>query len=110
MKNTKIDLVIATSVVLLIMFGLIMVFSASSMLANSVHGDLTHFLRKQVLWAAITIALIISFSKIDYTILKKNGNPVLLVLVSIVLLLGLFFFGASSFLAVRRTRILLRAL
>jgi cell division protein FtsW len=93
MNNSKIDLVIATCIILLIMFGLIMVFSASSMLANSVHGDLTHFLRKQVLWAAITVALIISFSKIDYRILKKNGNPVLLLFVSIVLLAGLFFFG-----------------
>lgn len=93
MKSSKIDLVIAVCVILLIMFGLIMVFGASSMLANTRHGDLTHFFRKQVLWATITIGLIISFSKVDYTLLKKNGRPALLILVSIILLIGLFFFG-----------------
>ena len=93
MKKNKIDLIIAGSIISLIMFGLVMVFGASSMRANTSYGSLTHFFQKQVLWALVTVGLMISFSKISYSKLNRDGLPVLLILISIVLLGGLFFFG-----------------
>jgi len=93
MKNNKIDLVIAVCIICLTMFGLVMVFGASSMMAVNTYDSLTHFFKKQVLWAIVTIGLIITFSKFDYNTFKRDGIPVLLVLMSIALLIGLFFFG-----------------
>ncbi len=93
MKKNKIDLVLAVCITILIMFGLVMVFGASSIMANTIFGSLTHFFRKQVLWALVTIGLMIFVSKVDYRIIKKDGRPIALLLLSILLLFGLFFLG-----------------
>lgn len=93
MKKNKIDLVLAVCITILIMFGLVMVFGASSIMANTIFGSLTHFFRKQVLWALVTIILMIFVSKVDYRIIKKDGRPIALLLLSIFLLFGLFFLG-----------------
>ncbi|MCD4692854.1 MAG: putative lipid II flippase FtsW [Calditrichales bacterium] len=95
MKNGKVDLVIASCVTLLLMIGLIMVFSASSMMANSNFGSLTYFFRKQVLWGVVTIILMIIVSKIDYRKLKNQSRPLLFIGISIALLFGLFLFGVK---------------
>ncbi len=93
MYSKKVDIILASSVILLIMLGQIMVFSASSMYANSVFGSLTYFFQKQLIWGFISILLMITVSKIDYKKLKSEKIAIFLTTFTIILLFGLLFFG-----------------
>ena len=93
MKNGKVDLPLTISVTFLLMVGMVMVFSASSMMANNKFGSMTYFFQKQMMWSAISLILMIVFSRIDYKTFKKHKLPILGIAVSIVLLAGLFMFG-----------------
>ena len=89
----KVDYVIAAAVTALLFIGLIMVFSASSMVADNNFGSLTYFFRKQIMWGAIAFVMMLVFSRLNYQRLKDNHKPGILVVISIVLLMGLFFVG-----------------
>lgn len=95
MKQGKVDIILTACVTLLLMSGLIMVFSASSMVANSTFGSLTYFFRKQILWGSIAFGLMIVFSRINYKKLKSAKVPVILILLTIALLAGLFVAGTT---------------
>ncbi len=96
MKRKSVDWILASAVTLLLLMGLIMVFSASSMIAKFEYHNMLFFFQKQIVWGALSLVFMVGFSKLDYKILKRHGLPLLLLMVSIVLLLGLFAFGAYS--------------
>lgn len=89
----KVDYVIAAAATALLLIGLIMVFSASSMVANNNFGSLTYFFRKQIIWGIIAFIMMLLFSRLNYQRLKDKHKPGIFVIISIVLLIGLFFFG-----------------
>lgn len=93
MRSAKVDIWIAVSVTFLLMIGMIMVFSASSMVANTNYGSMTYFFQRQLTWGLISIVLIILFSKINYRKYKNHYLPVAVIFFSIFFLIGLFFFG-----------------
>jgi cell division protein FtsW len=63
--NTSAWLVLASSGILLA-FGLVMILSASSVSALQRYGSSFFFLKRQVLWAAIGLAIAVVVSRIDY--------------------------------------------
>ncbi|HIZ56716.1 MAG TPA: putative lipid II flippase FtsW [Firmicutes bacterium] len=77
-------------VLILLAFGLLMLFSASYAYAQYYQGDSFHYIKKQALVAVIGVACMLIVSKIDYTIYKKytywiyGGAIFLLVLVLLV--------------------------
>ncbi len=86
-------------VILLLCFGLIMVYSASSYEASINFSDSTFYLRKQFGASALGLACMIISSKIDYHLVKK-GAPIfyLLALFSVILVktpLGMTINGAN---------------
>jgi cell division protein FtsW len=91
MTRGKVDYILAIATTFLLLTGLIMVFSASSMVANTNFGSLTYFFRKQILWGLLAFVMMLVFSKINYHKLKQNYKPLGLVLLAILLLVGLFF-------------------
>lgn len=93
MIRGKVDYILAIATTFLLLTGLIMVFSASSMVANTNFGSLTYFFRKQILWGLLAFVMMLVFSKINYHKLKQNYKPLGLVLLAILLLAGLFMFG-----------------
>jgi len=68
--NLDVELIIL--IVLMLMFGLIMVASASSVAALYKFNDSMHFLKKQFLFAIIGIVLMLVLSKVDYHILVSS--------------------------------------
>lgn len=96
MKNFgKVDVILAGAVVVLIMLGQLMVFSASSMFANATYGSLTYFFQKQLLWGLISLVLMVTVSRFDYRTLTNGKIPVILIGITIILLLGVLFFGRT---------------
>jgi cell division protein FtsW len=85
-KNGPPDIFIFVSTVLLLSIGIVMVYSASSVMALSQYGDSAHFLKKQLIWAILGIGAMIMAMNIDYQTLKGLYIPIL---VGSILLLGL---------------------
>ncbi len=85
-----VDITFLVLVLILLAFGLLMLFSASYAYAQYYQGDSFHYIKKQALVAVIGVACMLIVSKIDYTIYKKytywiyGGAIFLLVLVLLV--------------------------
>jgi cell division protein FtsW len=92
-SRRKNDGLLVAAVTILLTIGLIMVFSASAVVAEEKYGSLLYYSRKQILWGFLCILTIFIFSRIKYSNYNKKGLPLIAVLTSVVLLLGLFIFG-----------------
>lgn len=66
------------TVMTLLAIGLVMMFSASSEAARYQYGDAYHFIKRQALWAVISIGAMFVFANIDY---RKLGKLSLLCLI-----------------------------
>ncbi|WP_456405932.1 putative lipid II flippase FtsW [Caldithrix abyssi] len=95
MKRPKVDYVLAGVATFLLFSGMVVVFSASSMVGKFRFGSMTYFFQKQVLWGFMSFFLMMVFSKIDYRWFNRNSRPLLFVFGSILLLGGLFVFGKN---------------
>ncbi|MEC9488047.1 MAG: putative lipid II flippase FtsW [Halanaerobium sp.] len=100
MERKKVpDLLLFFSVLILVGFGIVMVYSASSIVANADYGDSLFFLRRQLF--SVTLGLIAMFitMHIDYHIYKKLARLALLVAVGglvIVLIPGVGRIGGGA--------------
>ncbi len=90
-----IDTVLAATVVGLIGFGVVMVFSASAVQATVQYHDPQFFLKRQAIYAAVGLAAVWGVSRIDYHRFYKLTYPVL-AFVGVLLLLCVIGFGHSG--------------
>jgi cell division protein FtsW len=93
MPKSRTDIFLIIAVTLLLIIGIIMVFSASALVAHERYGSLLYYSRKQILWGFICILALFIFSRINLKIFTMKGVPLILVLVHVLLLIGLFFWG-----------------
>ena len=73
----KVDLPLLIAVILLILFGLLMIYSASSIWAEYKFHDSFHYVKQQALFAIAGFILVYIVSKIDYQIYYKKANIIL---------------------------------
>ena len=66
------DYPLFTIVLVLLAFGLIMMFSASYAVAYSTKGDSLYYLKKQALFAVVGLAAMIAAANFDYHIFSKK--------------------------------------
>jgi cell division protein FtsW len=90
-KKLSSDSTLFAATVALLGFGLVMVWSASSVLAQELHGNAYHFVIKQVLWACIGFMALVAAMRLDY---RKLRQPALVyggvILTTLLLILVLF--------------------
>lgn len=89
------------SVILLVIVGLLLVFTASAYYAFYEHGDIYLFIRKQAQWAIIGLILMSIFARVDYHFLRKFTIPLALGtigLLALVLVIGKEMNGAKRWL------------
>lgn len=73
---------------LLLIFGIVMIFSSSSVTAFSKYGDSFYYLKRQILWALIGLSFLVFFANQDYHQIRKWLHAFLLVtLISLVVVL-----------------------
>ena len=107
-KKRRFDIVLFIAVIFLILFGVIMIYSASSIWADYKFNDSFKYVKQQLLFAVIGIVLMITISKIDYSWYYKKTNIILAVclfLLVLVLIPGIgsirngsrSWFGIGSF-------------
>ena len=88
----KIDKTLLFSILILSIFGIIMIYSSSSIWAEYKFHDSFHYLKYQTIFFIIGIILMITISKIDYHIYYKYSNKILLacfILLVLVLIPGI---------------------
>jgi cell division protein FtsW len=89
----KNDAWLVAAITALLTIGLIMVFSASAFMAQEKYGSILYYSRKQILWGFLSVLIIFVTSRLSYTVYTKKNLPLVGVIVSIVLLTGLFIVG-----------------
>ena len=82
----KIDKLLLLSVVLLTIFGLIMIYSSSSIWAEYKFNDEFKYLKSQSLFLILSYITIFITSKIPYTIYKKYSNTLLFICIILLIL------------------------
>ncbi|MGB5698089.1 MAG: putative lipid II flippase FtsW [Polyangiales bacterium] len=97
------DVTLAATIVGLIAFGVVMVYSASAVYARNLFGDGYHFLVRQTVFAAVGLVVLAVFTRIDTKLLRRSTYPVLMISVLLMLAvavgLGRSAGGATRWLA-----------
>jgi cell division protein FtsW len=90
-KRKEPDFIILFTTMTLLAIGMVMVFSASAVIAMENRQDLYFHLRRQAFWSVLGLAAMIILSNYDYWKLKRWTNVTLLT--SFILLLAVFIPG-----------------
>ncbi|HET6371383.1 MAG TPA: FtsW/RodA/SpoVE family cell cycle protein, partial [Nitrospiria bacterium] len=77
----------------LVLFGMVMIYSASGVLAGHRMGDSAYFLKRQLLWTLIALPLAVAASRIDYQ--RWKGWLAALALFVLLLLLAVLLPGVG---------------
>jgi cell division protein FtsW len=94
-KRVSVDRWLFTVTMLLVFLGLVMVFSASAVMARERFGSPYAFLSKQLLWAAAGIVALVAAMRVDYR-RYKHPAPVFSALgFTTLLLIAVFFLDRS---------------
>ena len=90
-RQLQTDRVLFGTVVVLLLFGLVMVFSASAVIAEEQYSTSYHFLIRQGMWAVIGLVLMVTMMNFDYRRLAKPTVIFPALAVQLVLLLMVLF-------------------
>ena len=88
-----VDIPFLITVMLLLCFGSVMIFSSSYVFAEKKYGDSFFFIKKQIVWMVAGIIVMLAASCVDYTFVKKATLPIFAV--SYLLLLAVPFVGKN---------------
>lgn len=74
-KPFKMDIPLLIAVIVLVLFGIVMVFSSSAPYSDIRYGSSTYFFSRQWKFAAVGLLFMLILSRIDYHIYKKVAIP-----------------------------------
>lgn len=87
--RSKPDYLLLLLVLILMATGVVMVYSASAILALEKMGSTTFFAKRQAIWAALSLSLILVLTRVDYHKFQRL-SPILLA-ISVLLLVAVLF-------------------
>lgn len=73
------DLILFLSTLALLIIGIVMVFSASSVKSYAELGDAYYYLKRQLMWSVIGVSAMLFMMNFDYRLLKKLALPAFIV-------------------------------
>ena len=94
-KRISVDKVLFAVTLLLVLIGVVMVFSASAVMAKDRFGSPYAFFLRQLAWAVAGLAAMIVITKIDYRHYKHPAIVFGLLSITTLLLIAVFFFDRS---------------
>ena len=75
----KFDTPLFVAIIILSLFGLMMIYSASSIWANYKFNDSFYYFKRQLVFIIIGVFLMIKISKINYSFYYENSNKILFI-------------------------------
>jgi cell division protein FtsW len=93
-KRVSVDRWLFTVTMLLVFVGLVMVFSASAVMARERFGSPYAFLLKQLIWAAAGLVAMVAAMRVDYRRYKHPALVCSLLGITTLLLISVFFWIA----------------
>lgn len=94
-RKLESDKILFGAVVVLVLFGALMVYSASAVMAAERYGSSHYFVVRQLIWAAAGLVLMVALMNFDYCRLQSPTIVFPAVGLELVLLLGSLFSGKS---------------
>ena len=94
-KRVSVDRWMFTVTCILVFIGLVMIFSASAVMAKERFGSAYEFLLKQLVWAIAGLAVMIIAMKVDYKRLQHPALVFTLIGLTTVFLISVFFLDRS---------------
>ncbi len=94
-KRVSVDRWLFTVTMLLVFLGLVMVFSASAVMARERFGSAYSFLSKQLIWAVAGLAAMVVATRLDYRRYKHPALVFSLMGLTTLLLISVFFLDRS---------------
>ena len=94
-KRVSVDRWLFTVTMLLVFVGLVMVFSASAVMARERFGSAYAFLSKQLIWAAVGLVAMVVAMRVDYRRYKHPALVFSLLGLTTLLLISVFFLDRS---------------
>ncbi|HHY82702.1 MAG TPA: stage V sporulation protein E [Clostridiales bacterium] len=91
MNKKPVDFTILLTTVILVAFGVVMVFSASFYYSSERWGDGLYFFKRQCLWAVVGFAGMYIASRIDYSKLQRYSR--LFLIISVIMLILVLIIG-----------------
>lgn len=92
--NKKMDYPFTAIVLVIVLIGLVMVYSTSSFRGNELFGDSLYFAKRQLVFAVAAIIIAYYISKADYRRIAEYSK--LILIVSMILLLLVYVIGTAS--------------
>lgn len=102
-KDGKPDLIAFVAVIILLSLGLVMVFSASSVMGLTDAGNPYYYVQRQTILAVVGLILLFLLMKVDYHVFKPLALPGLVI--SFALLVVVLFVGSGTAGATRWIRV-----
>lgn len=93
LRKVEVDFILLATILLLVAFGVIMVFSASSYVSlhsTKYNNDAFYFLKRQGFWAVLGLIFMLIIQRVDYHIYQRYIKP--LMIITIILLVAVLFF------------------
>lgn len=87
----RVDAFLLITVCILVLFGLLMIYDASSVIAFNVYGDKYQFIKDQLVWVTLGFGALLVFSRLDYHKLFNLALPLLII--ALILLVMVFIPG-----------------
>jgi cell division protein FtsW len=86
----RIDVVLAAAIVAAVVFGIVMIYSASVIIGYNTYSDPQYFFKRQIIWAILGLIAMIITANVDYRSWKKYAG--IMLGVTFVLLMSVFIF------------------
>src|SRR4029453_2300665 len=90
-RELPVDKVLLAIVLGITLFGAVMVYSASAILAERTYGNQFYFLARQGLWALIGLTAMAATLSIDYRYYKRSAVIYTMLIVTLLLLVAVLF-------------------
>lgn len=92
--GSSFDTILFIDIIILSLFGLIMIFSASSPSAFTLYGDSFYFVKKQLIWTVLGFGALFIFASFDYKLYKKYAG--IIYIIDIIALLLVLAIGVET--------------
>ncbi len=78
-RSNSPDVILLVITVLLVVFGILMIYSTSGAVSLKQHGNASYYLKKQMLWSLIGFIAMMAMMNVDYKKLRTLARPLLII-------------------------------